>query len=116
MRGGSSLSLSMSNNPTTVPSAPVLEQGTYEILRARLATHGAELRARLEKLNAARQEVFGSIATALLATERVTTKNNCTPRDIISIGGGRFLLGYNVHVGLRSEIKLEDVFAVYECR
>jgi hypothetical protein len=102
------------------PAAPeggaVLEQGTYEILRARLASHGAELRARLEKLNAARQEVFGAIPTALLATERLTTTNNCTPRDVVPIGGGRFLFGYNVHVGLRSEIKLEDVFAVHEWR
>src|SRR5689334_7829788 len=89
--------------------APVLEQGTYEILRARLATHGAELRARLEKLNAARQEVFGSIQTTLLATERVTTRNNCTPRDMVAIDGGRFLFGYNVQIGLRTEIKLDDV-------
>jgi len=98
----------------SAPTAPQLEQGTYEILRARLAAHGAELRARLEKLNAARQQVFGAIPTALIATERVTTKNNCVPRDIIPIGGNRFLFGYNVHIGLRSEIKLEDVFAVYE--
>jgi hypothetical protein len=92
----------------------VLEKGTYEILRARLAAHATELRSRLDRLNAARKDVFGSIPTTLLATERVTTKNNCSPRDIIPIGAGRLLLGYNVHVGLRSEIQLEDVFAAYQ--
>jgi hypothetical protein len=104
-------------NATAAPasvSEPALEKGTYEILRARLAGYGTELRAQLDKLNAARQEVFGSIPTALLATERVTTKNNCTPRDLVPIGGERLLLGYNVHVGLRSEIQLKDVFAIYQ--
>jgi hypothetical protein len=95
-------------------STPVLDQGTYEILRARLASHGADLRARLDKLNTARQEVFGAIATSLLTTERLTTKNNCTPRDIIPIGGNRFLFGYNVHIGLRTETRLDDVFRVYD--
>ncbi|MHA3774281.1 DNA repair ATPase [Verrucomicrobiota bacterium sgz303538] len=103
----------LSHSPST---APTLEQGTYEILRARLSTQGANLRTRLEQLNQARQEVFGAIKTGLIATERVTTKNNCTPRDIIPIGGNRFLFGYNVLVGLRTETQLADVFALYEYR
>jgi hypothetical protein len=93
-----------------------LDQGTYEILRARLVAQGKELRDRLEKLNHARQEVFGALETGLIATERITTKNNCTPRDIIPIGANRFLLGYNVHFGLRTETQLTDVFAIYEYR
>lgn len=109
------MSDSKSPSASGTGGGPALEQGTYEILRARLTSHGAELRTRLEKLNVARQEVFGAIKTGLLATERVTTSNNCTPRDIIPIGEGRFLLGYNVHVGLRSEIQLSDVFALYRC-
>ena len=96
------------------PAATILDQGTYEILRARLTAHGADLRARLEKLNAARQAVFGAIPTTLLATERITTANNCTPRDMIPIGGGRFLLGYNVLLGLRTETQPADVFALYQ--
>ncbi|MGV3533608.1 MAG: DNA repair ATPase, partial [Chthoniobacteraceae bacterium] len=105
------------SDPAASPApAPVLEQGTYEILRARLNAHGAELRSRLEKLNEARQEVFGAIKTGLVATERITTRNNCMPRDIIPIGRERYLLGYNVHVGLRSEIQLADVFAAYDYR
>jgi len=95
-------------------SAAVLEQGTYEVIRDRLAAHGADLKGRLERLNRARQEVFGAIRTELVATERVTTQNKCVPRDLVAIGRNRFLFGYNVHVGLRSETRLADVFAVYE--
>ena len=84
---------------------PKLEQGTYEILRGRLSTHGNDLRARLAKLNTDRQDVFGAIATELIATERLTTENNCTPRDMRHIGGGKFIFGYNVQLGLRSETR-----------
>src|SRR5512138_3733479 len=100
--------------PATGAPSAVLEQGTYEVIRNRLATHGTELRERLARLNQARQEVFGTIQTALLATDRITTKNKCTPRDMISLGKQRFLFGYNVHVGLRFETQLSDVFAIYE--
>src|SRR5262245_49698196 len=94
--------------------AQKLEQETYEILRARLQSHGSELRERLAKLNTARQEVFGAIPTALVATERITTENNCTPRDMRHIGGGRFIFGYNVQLGLRKETQVADVFALYQ--
>ena len=101
---------------TETPEAPEqLESGTYEIIRGRLREHGKTLRTRLDQLNEARREVFGSIETALLGTERITTANNCTPRDIIAIGD-RFIFGYNVHIGLRSSTSLEDVFAVYAYR
>jgi hypothetical protein len=90
-----------------------LESGTYEIIRNRLNSHAAELRARLEKLNAARKAVFGSIDTELLGTERLSTENNCTPRDMVAVGS-HFLFGYNVVLGLRPQTRLSDVFAVYE--
>jgi len=100
--------------PASLPPPPALDQGTYEILRARLAAHSRELQHRLEKLNRARQEVFGAIETTLVATERITTQNNCIPRDMIPVGQNRFLFGYNVHLGLRSEVQLSDVFAAYQ--
>ena len=59
--------------------------------------------------------MFGSIETKLLATERITTANNCVSRDIVSIGD-RFIFGYNVHIGLKSETLLEDVFSVHSFR
>jgi energy-converting hydrogenase A subunit M len=106
-----------SQPPSAAPeaaSAPPsgMERGAYEVIRNRLAAAGAELRARLKRLNTARKEVFGAISTKLLSTERVTTANNCVPRDITPIGD-RFLFGYNVHIGLRSTTSVEDVFSVY---
>lgn len=92
-----------------------LEGGTYEILRNRLLKSGKNLRGLLDKLNHERKEVFGSIETQLLTTERVTTDNNCTPWDMLPIGD-KFIFGYNVHIGLKTETDLSDVFSVYEYR
>lgn len=90
-----------------------LEGGTYEILRNRLLKSGGDLRTRLDQLNHERKEVFGSIETQLLTTERVTTDNNCTPWDMLPIGD-KFIFGYNVHIGLKTETDLSDVFSIYE--
>lgn len=92
-----------------------LEGGTYEILRNRLLKSGGDLRNLLDKLNHERKEVFGSIETQLLTTERVTTDNNCTPWDMLPVGD-KFLFGYNVHIGLKTETDLSDVFSIYEYR
>jgi len=101
---------------TSEPQPPEakLEAGAYEVIRQRLTKQGTELTARLEKLNADRKAIFGGIDLALLATSRLTTENNCVPRDMATIGRGRFLFGYNVHLGLRTSMKVEDVFAVYD--
>ena len=99
---------------STAESGPSqqLEGGTYEIIRNRLNGHGQELRSRLDQLNEGRKEVFGSIETTLLGTERITTPHNCVPRDLVAIGT-RFLFGYNVFLGLKSETHLTDVFGIY---
>lgn len=89
-----------------------LAAGTYEVLRNRLRDASEDLRARLAKLNTARADVFGNIETKLISTERVTTDHNCVPRDLVSIGD-KFLFGYNVQFGLKTEIELADVFSVY---
>ncbi|MEN6338137.1 MAG: DNA repair ATPase, partial [Phycisphaerales bacterium] len=90
-----------------------IQNGTYEILRGRLAGHGKELRSRLDKLNKARKEVFGGVETRLLSSQRISTGNKCVPRDMVTIGD-RFIFGYNVFVGLRAETTFEDVFAIYQ--
>ncbi|MDM8516722.1 DNA repair ATPase [Desulfobacterales bacterium HSG16] len=92
----------------------VLEGGTYEIIRNRLSSHGQDLQSRLGQLNESRKEIFGSIEATILTTERVSTKNNCVPRDLVPVGGNRFVFGFNVHLGLKSEMNLSDVFAIYE--
>ncbi len=91
-----------------------LEEGTYEVLRRRLLKHGEELQGRLSQLNTDRQEVFGAVEPALVATERISTEYNCIPRDIISIGGGKLLFGYNVQMGLKSVTDVQDVFDFFE--
>jgi len=94
--------------------ASQLEAGAYEVIRQRLNKHGSELQQRLDLLNGDRKAEFGGIETALLTTTRLTTDNNCVPRDMAAIGPKRFLFGYNVHLGLRTTMKIEDVFAVYD--
>jgi len=89
-----------------------LEGGTYEIIRNRLDNQGEELKKRLDILNEKRREIFGSVETALISNERITTDNNCIAQDIFVIGE-HFLFGYNVTLGLKSEMTLEDIFACY---
>jgi len=100
--------------PSPLQAPSQLEAGAYEVIRQRLAKHGGELQRRLELLNNDRKAEFGGIETALLATTRLTTDNNCVPRDMAPIGPKRFLFGYNVHLGLRTTMKVEDVFSVYD--
>lgn len=89
-----------------------LEGGAYEVIRARLEKGSTELQARMGRLNEQRQEVFGSVETALVSTERVSTEHSCVPRDIIAIGHNRFLFGYNIQFGLKTTTSIEDVFNV----
>jgi MoxR-like ATPase len=96
--------------PSTVQT---LGSATYEIIRQRLNTQGAALRERMTKLDARRSEVFGSIEYKLLQADRIVTSHNCVPRDMIQLGHGRFLFGFNVQFGLKKEMELADVFAVY---
>jgi hypothetical protein len=90
-----------------------LEGGTYEIIQSRLETQKKDLMERLNLLNTARKEVFGSIETKLIANNRIITENNCTSSDIVTIGD-LCLFGYNVYFGLRTDIKIEDVFSIYK--
>lgn len=91
-----------------------LEGGSYEVIRSRLEKHGEDLRRRMGILNESRKEIFGAVETSLVATERVTTEHNCVPRDLIAVGGNRFLFGYNIQFGLKQTTGISDVFAAYE--
>lgn len=89
-----------------------LEQSTYEIIQNRLAGYSQELQKRLKQLNEKRRDVFGSIPTELISTQRITTNNNCSSRDIVPVGN-RFIFGYNVHIGLKATTEISDVFSIY---
>ncbi len=89
-----------------------MENSTYEVIKNRLTKHGDDLKERVEKLNAVRKEVFGSIESKLLSSERILTENNCIPRDMAPVDDS-FIFGYNVHIGLKSKVELSDVFSIY---
>jgi len=91
-----------------------LGSATYEIIRQRLQTQASLLRERMTKLDGRRREVFGAIEYKLLQADRIVTSHNCVPRDMIQLGHGRFLFGFNVQFGLKKEIELGDVFSVYQ--
>lgn len=89
-----------------------LTGGNYEVLRARLATAGAELASRADALNARRKTLFGATEPQLIATERVRSEHNCVPVDIVSVRG-QLLLGFNVFLGLKAETSISDVLALH---
>jgi putative sterol carrier protein len=112
----------MAESPETTQDQPAntghaqgeqLDQGTYEVIKNRLGTQGGELRSKLDQLNDARKDVFGSIEFKLTNTDRITTAHNCIPRDMVAIGS-RVLVGYNVQFGLKQGIALTDVFAAFD--
>ena len=115
------LAPSMSNEPeqlehpeaTSSDNSPQLERGTYEIIQNRLKSFSDDLRERIGFLNDERRQVFGSIPTELISTQRITTANNCVAQDIVPIGD-KFVFGYNVHMGLKTITELKDVFGVFE--
>jgi hypothetical protein len=99
-------------NQTTPIKTGELEAGTYEIIRKRLEQQAHDLEGKLNKLNSARKEIFGAQEARLLANVRINTANFCVARDMFALGNN-CLFGYNVHIGLRSGIRLQDVFSIY---
>jgi DNA polymerase III delta prime subunit len=103
----------IANQNNNIDNNKDMENSTYDIIKNRLTKQGEDLKERVEKLNATRKEVFGSIETRLLSSERIITENNCIPRDMAPIDQ-RFIFGYNVNIGLKSKVELSDVFSVYK--
>jgi hypothetical protein len=86
--------------------------GSYEVLRNRLADHGRELVRRTEALNLQRKQTFGGTELQVIGNVRVRTENNCVPTEIISIGD-LLLFGFTVHLGLKSQAEVGDVFSLH---
>ncbi|MGF1451642.1 MAG: DNA repair ATPase [Opitutales bacterium] len=91
-----------------------LEGGAYEVIRNRLNQQGKDLLGRLQALDANRKAVFGAVEPRLLTTERIQTANNCIPRGMTALPGDRFIFGYNVHIGLKSQVEVSDVFSLFQ--
>jgi len=90
----------------------ILDSGTYEIIQNRLDEQRRELAKRLAQLNNARKEIFSSDNFELIANQRITTENNGVARGIMAFGD-LCIFAYNVHFGLREDIRLSDVFSIY---
>ncbi len=89
-----------------------IEQGTYEVLRGRLVDQSRLLRTQIEQLNQKRLDLFGSQEMEVIGSEKIRTKNACLPRDIVSIGHD-LLFGYEVKLGLKQEVEIDDVMSLY---
>lgn len=98
-----------------IVDSAVAEGGAYEIIRKRLVGQSQELDKTVKDLNSARLAEFGSSDMDVQARVRVRTENNCIARDIVQVGG-HLLFGYNVFIGLKKEIKTEDVFALFDIK
>ncbi|WP_035870301.1 DNA repair ATPase, partial [Kitasatospora cheerisanensis] len=65
----------------------VVDTGTYEVLRARLAGAAADLTERATALNARRVAEFGAGELQLARTARLATAGACTLRDAVGLDG-----------------------------
>lgn len=90
----------------------VAEGGAYDIIRRRLVDQGEALKNLTTTLNQARLTEFGRSEMTVAARVRVRTENNCIPRDIVQVGD-YLLFGYNVFIGLKTETRVADVFALF---
>ncbi len=100
----------------TAPSVDVaMQSSSFDLLRTRLNAHGASLAQQAGALNSARLDEFGRADTVLLARTRARTENNCVARDLVQVGES-LVFGYNVFIGLRKEVRVADVFALYRMR
>ncbi|MEJ6949460.1 DNA repair ATPase [Natronospora cellulosivora (SeqCode)] len=86
--------------------------GSYNVIRNRLNEGSSLLKDKLEELDQKRVDIYGQIKNSLKKSEAIVTENSCITRDIVPVGN-KVILGYNVHVGLKSELELSDVFTIY---
>ena len=98
---------------STESTNTALDSGTYEIIRQRLEEQRLNLLERLGKLNNARKEIFNSSGFQLIANQRISTINSGVARGLVAFDK-LTIFGYNVHFGLRENIKLSDVFSIYK--
>jgi hypothetical protein len=104
--------------PTPAPesaapsTAQTLGSATYEIIRQRLQTQGARC-ASVHGCSTHGAWKCSVRLIQLLQADRIITSHNCIPADMVQLGHGRFLFGFNVQFGLKKEIELGDVFAIY---
>ncbi|MCW8877040.1 MAG: DNA repair ATPase [Kangiellaceae bacterium] len=100
------------NQNNSIVEQAVAEGGAYDIIRQRLTKQGNSLEELTAKINSKRQEEFGTTEMNVLGRMRLRTENNCQAKDLVIVGD-YVLFGYNVFIGLRKDIKVDDVFSLY---
>lgn len=90
----------------------VAGEGSYEILRSRLAEQGKALASATDSFNQARQQAFGASVRALLGKVNVHTEHRCLPIDIAQVNG-MLLFGYRVNVSLKAVPSVDEVLSLY---
>ncbi|MCW9012090.1 DNA repair ATPase, partial [Marinobacter sp.] len=101
----------MSTDRTELESI-VQEGSAFETIKRRLKELGGQLREQVSGLNQAREEIFGSAGMNVLGRARVRTENNAIARDVVRLGD-KLLFGFNLQLGLRKTLVIEDVFRLY---
>ncbi|MFJ5031284.1 DNA repair ATPase [Streptomyces sp. NPDC088560] len=94
-------------------TAPEVDAGTYDLLRARLTAHAAELARRAETLNTRRADEFGSARVGLATTARLGTGHPCVPSDIVAVGDV-LLFGGTGRPADGTEVSVADVLGLYD--
>ncbi|MGP3775996.1 DNA repair ATPase [Streptomyces sp. SDT5-1] len=94
--------------------ATVLDTGTYELLRDRLAQQAAELAAKTEELNARRVTEFASAGLERTGSERLRTERPAVPRDLVAVGGKLLLGRHTPTVDRPPRTAPGDVFSLYD--
>ncbi|MGW1557760.1 DNA repair ATPase [Streptomyces sp. NPDC002144] len=93
------------------PDGP--RDGTYEILRDRLADRADELARRAQALNIRRAEEFGSTRLELTGTAALRTEQSRLPRDLVAVGDA-LLLGCAPPAGPAPQTTVTGVLALYD--
>lgn len=94
-------------------SNAVKDGGSYAIIRNRLNSEGLELESSVKELNDKRIEEFGGSVSEIIGKLNIRTESNTIPIDMCQING-HILLGYDVFLGMKTEVSIEDVFALYD--
>ena len=90
----------------------VTEGNAFDTIQRRLKDHAGDLQTSVTRLNDDRAGVFGSAAMEVLGRARVRTENNAVARDVVRIGD-QLLFGFNLQLGLRKTLSIDDVFSLY---
>lgn len=91
----------------------VEQGGSYDVIKKRLNENSKVLSGKVDNLNNARIEQFGSLKQELITTFNIHSENNAVPIDMTAIND-TMLVGYNVFIGMKSSIKMDDIFSIFK--